>query len=134
MDPSRLNTRIARATQAAADDTLHDIQAHQAHRTGRLRASEHVTGTGHQAFGRIRLTITSPVVYANAVEFGANARAKASVAAGTKRSRSKKKGDMQGPLRNRATRRGPHMSGNHVVAEQGPRFIAHMTERLRSTT
>jgi hypothetical protein len=116
---------IATAHVAAAEDTLRDVKANQARRTGRLADSERLVGSAVVG-GRARISIASDVVYADAVERGANARAKASVKAGTKL----RKGQ-SGPVRNRASRKGPHMKGNHVVADNGPGFIEHMTQRLR---
>jgi hypothetical protein len=127
-DYSRMNTHIARSAVQAADDTLRDVQTRQARVTGRLIASEHIVGEGVEVFGKVRLKLVSSAPYADAREYGANARQKASVKSGTKR----RKGT-SGPVLNRATRRGPHMVGNHVVRGNGPRFIGHMTSRLRST-
>ena len=125
--PQRLVDQLTLAGKAATEDTAKDIRTQQARVTGRLAAGTRVLGDVKLGSWRIYNT----EVYADAVEHGANARVKASVRLGTKRSRSKKLGDMQGPLRNRASRRGPHMKGNHVVADNGPRFIEHMARRLR---
>jgi hypothetical protein len=125
--PQPLIDRLTLAGRAATNDTADEIRSNQARRSGRLAA-------GTRVLGDFRLgswSIYNTEVYADAVEHGANARVKASVRAGTKRSRSKKLGDMQGPLRARATRRGPHMAGNHVVADHGPSFLEHMPRRLR---
>jgi hypothetical protein len=112
------------AHRAAADDTLSDVKGRQARRTGALIASEHLV---ERARGdRAVIAVVSGMVYADAVERGANARQKASVRAGTKR----RKGTF-GPVLNRASRRGPHMSGNHVVADNGPHFLEHMDRRMR---
>jgi hypothetical protein len=120
---------VANATtahRAAANDTLEDVKARQAVRTGRLRDSEHLVERVLSSGSTTRSTIVSSVVYADAVERGANAREKASVRKGTKR----RKGTF-GPVLNRATRRGPHMAGNHVVADNGPHFLEHMDRRMR---
>lgn len=129
-----LYDRLDSAHKAAATDTLGDIVRKQARITGDLANSFQVyeipQGTGPRRLRRIYIASTSE--YADAVERGAWTREKASVRKGTKRSRSKTRGDMHGPLLNRATRKGPHMKGNHVVLENGRNFLAHMGYRLRT--
>lgn len=130
--PQPLVDRITIAGKAATEDTAEDIRRNQARITGRLAAGTRVMAD----FKLGRWSIYNTEVYADAVERGANARAAASVKAGTKRrtTGSKKKGTYEvlaGPVLNRATRRGPHMRGNHVVADHGPRFLEHMSRRLR---
>lgn len=134
VDATPLYDRLDRAHRAAAEDTLGDIRREQARLTGELADSYQVFDVPPGA-GRRRLTrvyIASTAVHADAVERGAWAREKASVRKGTKRSRSKKRGDMHGPLLDRNTRKGPHMKGNHVVLENGRNFLAHMGYRLRT--
>jgi hypothetical protein len=128
--PQPLVDRLTIAGRAATDDTAEEIRRNQARVTGRLAAGTRVLAD----FKLGSWSIYNTEVYADAVEHGANARVKASVRAGTKRSRSKKLGDMQGPLRNRATRKGPHMQGNHIVADHGPSFLEHMPRRLREAS
>lgn len=122
----QLFANLRTAHRRAADDTVAGIRAAQAHRTGRLAASYHaVENPWTPATKLSRIVIVSDAVYANAVEWGANARAKASV-----RSRTKRRRGTEGPVLNRATRRGPHMAGNHVVLEHGDDFLEHMGYRL----
>lgn len=129
-----LYDRLDAAHRAAAGDTLGDIVRKQARITGELANSFQVfeipQGAGPRRLRRIYIASTS--VYADAVERGAWTRERASVRKGTKRSRSKKRGDMHGPLLNRASSKGPHMKGNHVVLENGQNFLAHMGYRLRT--
>lgn len=144
-DPAPILRELAIAHERAAGDVRDDIAAQLRgpglvgttvkEHTGHLADSFHVVEGGTRRGQRV-LRITSDAVYADAVEHGANAREKASVRKGTKRrtTGTKKAGTyavFEGPVFNRGTRRGPHMRGNHVVAEQGPRFIEHMTARLR---
>lgn len=121
-DVRLIETLLERSAQQAARDTLKDIDAVQARRTGRLIAGSKVVP------GRLRgqWFIANDVVYANAVERGVNARVRASVKTRTKR----RKGTF-GPVLNRRTRRGPHMEGNHLIERTGPRFIQHTDRRLR---
>lgn len=133
-DPTPLYERLDRAHRAAAEDTLGDVVRAQPRITGELAGSYHVYESPQGAGTRRlrRLYIASTAVQADAVERGAWTREKASVRRGTKRSRSRKRGDMHGPLLNRGTRKGPHMKGNHVVLENGARFLLHMGHRLRT--
>lgn len=122
----QLFDNLRNAHVRAAEDTVADIRSNEARRTGRLANSYHTAVNPWTPATRLsRVVIVSDVVYANAVEWGANARAKASVRSGTKR----RKGT-EGPVLNRATRRGPHMAGNHVVLDHGEGFLEHMGYRL----
>jgi hypothetical protein len=139
-----LYDRLDTAHRDAAKDTLRQIQARQTVLTGELRDSfetvEVETDRPHPVQGRRRLKIfiLSKAIHADAVEWGANARAKASIRAGTKRrgvyetinGKRKRVGWEVGPLRSRESRKGPHMKGNHVVADNGPAFLDHMGYRL----
>jgi hypothetical protein len=143
LDLAAMFERLDRAHRAAAADTLDDVVRNQVKRTGKLAASfhtvEHVTPRGG---GReLKIYIVSDAIYADAVERGANTLRKASVKEGTKargiyelvNGKRKRTGFMAGPLRNRASRRGPHMKGNHVVLEHGGAFLEHMSYRIRET-
>jgi hypothetical protein len=136
-----LVARLDAAHELAARDTVQDIRARQAVRTGELRDSFQARPEPWPASRRAlrRVFICSTAVYADAVEHGANAREKASVKKGTKArgiydvldGRRRRVGFEAGPLLNRRTRRGPHMAGNHVVAETAPEWLEHMGYRLR---
>lgn len=127
--------------ERAAGDTLEKVRVNQSVRTGELRDSFHLVASPWPASRRAlrQVYIVSDAIHADAVEHGANAREKASVKKGTKArgvydivdGRRKRVGFEAGPLLNRRTRRGPHMAGNHVVAENGPGFLEHMGFRLR---
>lgn len=129
------------AHMAAARDSVADIRMRQRKVTGRLANSFQARPEPWPASRRAlrRVFICSDVVYADAVEHGANAREKASVRKGTKArgvygvvdGRRRRVGFEAGPLLNRRTRRGPHMQGNHVVAETAPEWLEHMGQRLR---
>lgn len=127
------------AHRAAAEDTVKEIQARQARMTGNLASSYHTVGHD-RGDGRLRrIYIVSSAIYADAVERGANTRVKGSVKDRTKargiyeivNGKRKRVGYESGPLMRRASRRGPHMKGNHVVADTGPLFLEHMGYRLR---
>ena len=124
--------RIIDDSVASGMDTVKDVEARQVKRTGNLAAGTDLSVEADPRKG-VRMRVFNRVVYAWAVEAGANTREKASVKKGTKRSRSKKHGDMVGPLRERKATRGPHMAGNHVVRDTaGVSFVAHMDRRVRS--
>lgn len=133
VDYTALYDRLDVAHMRSAQDTLADINREQARITGELAGSYRVVeveqGAGPRRLRRLYIASTS--VYADAVERGAWTREKASVRKRTKRSRGKA-GVMHGPLLNRATSKGPHMAGNHVVRDHGPNFLAHMGYRLRT--
>lgn len=133
--PQPIIDRLSVAGRAATNDTADDIRRNQARRSGRLAAGTRVVGSARLG----QWAIVNDVVYADAVERGANARVKGSVKDRTKargiyetvNGKRKRVGYESGPLLNRASRRGPHMQGNHVVADTGPRFLEHMSRRLR---
>lgn len=139
-----LYDHLDQAHREAAKDTLRQLQHAQSVITGELRDSFHTveveTDRPHPIQGRrhLKIFILSSAVHADAVEWGANTRAKASVRAGTKRrgiyqtidGKRRRVGWEVGPLRARETRKGPHMKGNHVVAETGPKWLDHMGHRL----
>lgn len=126
---------------AAAEDTVGDLSRRQVRRSGDLADSYVARPEPWPASRRAlrRVFIYSTVIYADAVEHGANAREAASVRKGTKArgiyevvdGKRKRVGYQEGPLLNRRTRRGPHMEGNHVVAETAPQWLEHMGYRLR---
>lgn len=136
--------RLDAAHRLAARDTLDAIRRNQAVLTGELRDSYHTvefeTGRPHPIQGRrhLKIVIVSSAPHADAVEWGANTREAASVRKGTRRrgiyetvnGKRKRVGWETGPLRARASRKGPHMEGNHVVADTGPEFLEHMGYRL----
>lgn len=123
---AKLFADLRAAHVRAAEDTVASIRSSEARRTGRLADSYHAVANPWSPSDRLsRVVIVSDVVYANAVEWGANARVKASVRSGTKRRRG-----TEGPVFNRASRRGPHMAGNHVVLDHGQDFLEHMGHRL----
>lgn len=136
-----LVARLDAAHMDAAQDTVGDIRARQVKRTGRLANSFEPRPEPWPASRRAlrRVFIYSTAIYADAVEHGANAREKASVKKGTKArgiydvvdGKRKRVGFEAGPLLNRRTRRGPHMEGNHIVAETAPQWLEHMGYRLR---
>lgn len=136
-----LVAELDRSHAAAAQDSVEDIRRNQKRRTGELADSFEARPEPWPASRRAlrRIFIYSTVIYADAVEHGANAREAASVRKGTKArgiyevvdGRRKRVGFEAGPLLNRRTRRGPHMEGNHVVAETAPRWLEHMGYRLR---
>lgn len=136
---ARLFANLDAAHEQAAEDTLEEIRRAQPRITGELADSYHLVSNPWQSPRQLRrVFIVSSAVHANAVEWGANTREKASVRKGTKargvyelvNGRRKRVGYEAGPLRVRASRRGPHMAGNHVVAETGPNFLEHMGFRL----
>lgn len=136
-----LVARLDASHLGAAEDSVEDLRRRQKRVTGELADSYVARADPWPASRRAlrRVFIYSTVIYADAVEHGANAREKASVRKGTKargvydivNGRRKRVGFEAGPLLNRNTRRGPHMRGNHIVAETAPGWLEHMGHRLR---
>lgn len=133
--------QIDASHERSALDTVDDIRRHQSVRSGELRDSFVARPEPWPASRRAlrRVFIYSTAIHADAVEHGANAREKASVKKGTKArgiydvvdGKRKRVGFEAGPLLNRRSRRGPHMKGNHVVADTAPGWLEHMGYRLR---
>ena len=134
---------LDRKHREAAADTLKAVKDNQPRRTGRLIASyhlvEHESARSHPVQGarRRKIFIVSDAVYANAVEWGANTREIRSVRSGTLGkgiyatvNGKRKRIGREAAARDRERTKGPHMEGNHVVAEQGPTFLEHMGHRL----
>jgi len=135
--------RLDAAHRQSARDTLRDVQRAQDVLTGELRDSFHTveveTDRPHPIQGRRRLKIfiVSSAPHADAVEWGANTREVASVRKGTLGKGiyaivdgKRKRIGREAAARDRYSRKGPHMKGNHVVAKNGPRFLEHMGYRL----
>lgn len=135
--------RLDAAHRLAARDTLRQIQRNQSVLTGELRDSFHTveveTSRPHPIQGRrqLKIFIVSSAPHADAVEWGANTREIASVRKGTLGkgiyaivNGKRKRIGRQAALRDRYSRKGPHMAGNHVVADNGPDFLEHMGYRL----
>lgn len=135
--------RLDAAHRLAARDTLRQVQQRQAVLTGELRDSFHTveveTSRPHPVQGRRRLKIfiVSSAPHADAVEWGANTREIRSVRSGTLGrgiyatvNGKRKLVGRHAAARDRLTRKGPHMEGNHVVADNGPSFLEHMGYRL----
>lgn len=136
---AQLFANLDTAHERAAQDTVDEIRRAQPRITGELADSYHLVSNQWASRTQLRrVFIVSSAVHANAVEWGANTREKASVRKGTKArgvyeivdGKRKRVGYEAGPLRARASRRGPHMAGNHVVATTGPNFLEHMGFRL----
>lgn len=153
MNESVMFDLLDRSHREAAAETLAKIQ-HELQgpglvgeenrvRTGRLARSfhlvEHESARSHPVQGarRRKIFIVSDAPHANAVEWGANTREIRSVRSGTLGkgiyatvNGKRKLVGRHAAARDRLTRKGPHMKGNHVVAEQGPTFLEHMGYRL----
>lgn len=143
VDYAALFDNLDRAHREAAEDTLKRIKEQQPVVTGELRDSyhlvEHESARSHPEQGarRRKIFIVSSAPHANAVEWGADTREIRSVRAGTLgkgiyviRNGRRKLIGRQAAARERGSRKGPHMKGNHVVASQGPTFLEHMGYRL----
>lgn len=135
---ARLFENLEAAHERAAADTLEEIRRAQPRVTGELAGSYHLVSNPWASRTQLRrVFIASSAIHANVVEWGANTREKASVRSGTLGrgiyqvvdGRRRRVG-REAALRDRGSRKGPHMAGNHVVATTGPGFLEHMGFRL----
>lgn len=142
-DYGPLFERLDRKHRESANDALQQVRDNQPVITGELRDSfhlvEHESARSHPVQGarRRKIFIVSSAEHANAVEWGANTREVASVRKGTLGkgiyaivNGKRKRIGREAALRDRYSRKGPHMAGNHVVAIHGPSFLEHMGYRL----